>query len=443
MGVSLKVLSKKIENSQALLTIEMAPAEVETSLEKSYARLVKKTNIPGFRKGKAPRAVLEQHIGKERLLEDALDYLLPKACADAIQEEKIEAFAQPVIEVTQTDPVVFKAAVPLPPTIKLTDHYRIKMKPEPVKLKKDDVSAVIEELRHKCATWEPVERPVRAKDLVVIDVESSIEDKPFIGEQGALYQVLPESSFPVPGFAEQLLGMKRDGEKEFKLKLPKNYPNSEQAGKEALFRVKVIEVKEERLPELNDVFAKGIAPSIETLASLRERISTDLKQRAEEKVKLDFEQRVIDAVVKKSEVEFPTILVEMEVDHMVNQELQRWQMTAKNREEYIKKLERTPQAELQEKYRPLAVDMVARSLVLGKVAEAEKIEVSNPEIDAEIERMTENAGQRKEEQQKFLNSPQAREQVKELLRTRKTAQRLAEIAKGSSKKTKTVKKEVK
>ena len=439
----MKVLSKKIENSQALLTVEMAPAEVAASLEKSYARLVKKADIPGFRRGKAPRAVLEQHIGRETLLEDALDYLLPKACADAIQEEKIDAFAQPIIKVTQTDPVVFEAAVPQPPTVKLADYYQIKMKPEPVKLKKDDVSIVIEQLRHKSATREPVERPVMVKDLVIIDIEGSIEDKPFIGEQGVLYQVLPDSSFPVPGFAKQLLRMKRGGEKKFRLKIPKNYPNSEQADKEALFRVKVIEVKEEILPELNDVFAKGIAPGIETLASLRERVSIDLKQRAKEKARIDFEERVVDAVTKKSEVKFPTILVAMEVDHMVNQELQRWQMAAKNREEYSKWLERTPEAELREKCQPLAVDRLTTSLVLGKVAEAEKIEVSNHEVNAEIERVTENTGQKKEEQQKFLNSPQAREQVNELLMARKTVQLLVKIAKGSSKKTKTAKKEAK
>ena len=439
----MKVLHKSIENRQVLLTIEMEPAEVEESLEKSYARLVKKTNIPGFRKGKAPRAVLEQHIGREGLLEDALNDLLPEACANAIKEEQIEAFAQPVIEVTQTEPVVFEAAVPLPPEVNLGNYRRIRIKPEPVKLADGDVNVVIEQLRRQRATFEPVECPIGAKDSVVIDVLSSIGDKPFINEEGASYQVLPDSSFPAPGFAKQLLGMKRDEEKEFKLRLAKDYYDSEQAGKEVLFKVKVVEVKEERLPELNDDFAKEVAPDIETLDSLRERIATDLKQRVEEKARVEHEERVIDAVVKKSEVEFPPILVEVEVERMTSQELQRWQRAARRREEYLEKLSKTPEAELREKFRPFATQQVIRSLVLGEVVEAEKIEVSDVEIDAEIEQMTENAGEKKEEQRKFLNAPQPRRRVKQLLTTQKAVQRLVEIARGSSKKTKKAKKEAK
>ena len=432
----MKVLSKKIENRQVLLTIEVEEAEVEASLDKSYARLVKKTSVPGFRKGKAPRAVLEQHIGKENLLEDALNDLLPKACADAIQEEKIEAFAQPAIKVTKTGPVVFEAKVPLPPEVKLGDYHRIRIKPERVKLSNNEVDAIIEQLRHQRATWEPVEHPVVAEDLVGLDISSSIGGKSFIDEDGAQYRVLPDSAFPVPGFAEQLLGMKRDEEKDFKLKLPENYSNSELAGKEVLFKVKVIEVKKEQLPEINDDLAKGVVPGIETLDSLRERIAADLKKRTEEKARLEYEERVIDAVVKKSEVDFPQVLVDMGVDRMINQELQRWRMEAGSREEYLERLKRTPAEELRYECEPYAIQRVTRSLVLGEVIKAEKIEVSDTEIDAEIERMTENAGPKKEEQQKFLNNPQSREQVRQLLTTQKTIQRLVEIAKGSGKKIK-------
>lgn len=439
----MKVLKNIMESRQAFLTIEVEPAEVKASLDKSYARLVKKTSVPGFRKGKAPRAVLEQHIGKENLLEDALNDLLPKVCEEAIQKEKIEAFAQPSITVTKTDPVVFEAKVPLSPEVKLGNYHRIRIKPERVKSGKKEVDAVIEELRHQHATFEPVERPVAAKDLVGLDISGSIGDKPFIDEKRAQYQVIPDSAFPVPGFAEQLLGMKRDKEKEFKLKLPENYPNNEQAGKEVLFKVKVIEVKKEKLPKINDDLAKGVAPGIETLDSLRERISTDLKQRAEEKARFEYEERVVDAVVEKSKVDFPPILVDMEVERMINQELRRWQMAARSREEYQERLNKTPVEELRYEFESDAIQRVINSLVLGEVVKAEKIEVGDAEVDAEIERMTENAGQKKEEQRKSLNSPQSREQVKKLLANQKTIQRLVEIAKGSKKKIKEGKKETK
>jgi len=439
----MKVLSNKIENSEAFLTIEIEPAEVEKALVKSYVNLVKKTSVPGFRKGKAPRAVLEQHIGKENLLEDALGELLPKACADAIKEEKIEPFAQPVITISKTDPVVFKATVPLPPKVKLGNYRHIRIKPERVKSSKSDVDAVIEQIRHQQAIFEPVERQVVAKDLVGLNISSSIEGKSFINDERAQCQVTSDLDFPVPGFTEQLLGMKRDEKKEFKLKLPDDYHDSEQAGKEALFKVKIIEIKEERLPEINDDLAKGVASDIKTLDSLRKRISTDLKQRAEEQAKLEYEEQVFDAVAAKSQVDFPPILVNLDIEQMINQELQNWQMAAKSREEYLERLNRTSMEELQRELRPYAHQRVIKYLVLGEVVKAEKIDIVDAEIDAEIERMTKNIVSKKEEQQKFLNSPQSREKVKQLLMSQKTIQRLVEIAKGSGKKIKTTKREVK
>lgn len=435
----MKILGQKIENRQAILTIQLEPAELEESLEKAYNRLVNETDIPGFRKGKAPRTVLEQHIGKGALLDNALNSLLPKVCNDAIKEQKIDFIARPVIKVTQKDPVVFEATVPLTPTVKLADYYKIKMKPGPVKVKKDKISNTLEQLRYRFATWELVGRPLKVNDLAIIDVECSIGDKSLINEKGANYQIISGLTWPAKGFPEKLLGMTRDEEKEFKLSLSENYHEREYAGKEALFKVKVIEVKEERLPGLNDDFAKSVNPDIESIEKLKERIKKDLKKNAEENARMDFEQQVCNAVIKQSEVEFPPILTGMEVDRMINQQLERWAMTSRSRDEYLKKLESTPEEELRSKCRPLAIERVTGSLVLGKVAEEEKIRVNDAEIDAEIELITQNEGGRKEEQQKLLNNSQNRESIGQMLITRKTIQRLAEIAEGSVKKNKTKK----
>jgi len=427
-----KVTSEKTENCQAFLTVEMEPEEVEESLERSYYRLAKKTNIPGFRKGKAPRAILERYIGKESLLEDALNSLLPEAYEKAIKEQKIEAFAQPHIEIAQTDPVVFKVAVPLTPTIKLGDYQRIQIAPEPVELSEDDVSATIEQLRHQHATWEPVERPVDFNDLVVLDVESNLDDKPFINQKGAQYQVLHDLPLPAPGFAEQLVGMRRDEEKEFKLQFPSDYPKGELAGKEPSFKVRVTEIKQERLPELNDEFAKEISPDFNSLDLLREKVSTDLRLRAEDKARIDFEERVIEAVVDITELEFPPILVEMETNRLINQQLRRWQMSGKGLEEYLSSINKTEE-ELRQELNPLATKRVSQSLTLGRIAEEEKFEVSDSEISAEIENMTKSATENKDELNKFLNTPQACKSIEQVLITRKTIQRLVEIAKGSGK----------
>ncbi len=434
----MKVTNEKTENRQTFLTIEMEPAEVDESLEKSYQRLVQRAKIPGFRKGKAPRAILERYIGKESLLEDALNTLAPQACERAIKEQEIEAIAQPQIEVAQTDPVVFKAIVPLKPKVRLGDYQHIQVTPEPVEVTEDNISAVLEQLRHQHATWEPVERPVDFGDLVVIDMESSIEGKPFINRQGFQYQVLRDLSFPAPGFGEQLAGMKRNEEKELKLQFPSDYPSDKLAGKEPWFKVRVTETKQEILPELNDELAKEINPDFKTLDLLRDQASSDLKLRLEEKARIDFEERVIDAVVDLTEVEFPPILVEVEIHRILNQRFQRGNQEL---EEYLRNFNKTEE-ELHEELHPLATKKVTRSLVLGKVVEEEKIEVNDPEIDTEIESMTKGATENKDELKKFLNTPQARQSIEQTLITRKTIQRLVEIAQ-SSKKIKTTKKKEK
>lgn len=426
----MKVTREKEENCQAFLRIEMEPAEVEESLEQSYRRLVRKANIPGFRKGKAPRAVLERFIGRDSLLDDALSNLLPQAYEQAIKEQQIEAIANPAVEIAQTDPVVFKATVPLKPTIELGDYQQIRLTPESVEVTKDEVDAVMEQLRRQHGTWEPVERAVSFDDLVTLDIESHIEGKLFINQQGVQYRVMHNQPFPVPGFAEQLSGMKGGEEKEFTLQLPEDYPRAELAGKEALFKVKVNEVKQQRLPKLNNEFARLVNPELKTLASLRKQVSTNLRLRAEQKAREEFEERVIDAVVDLSQAEFPPVLVETEIDRLMDQQAGWLQESGRGLEEYLGRVNKTEE-ELREELRPLATKRITRSLVLGRVAEEEKIEVDDAEISAELEKLVQGAAENRGEVEKRLNSPQVRGSMEQLLTTRKTIQRLVEIAGGS------------
>ena len=426
----MKVTNEKIENSQAFLTIEMEPAEVEESLKESYKRLVTKVNIPGFRKGKAPRAVLERYIGRESFLEDALRYLLPEVYEKVIKEQKIDAVARPEIEVTQTDPVIFKATVPLAPTVNLDDYHKIKVAPETVEVTEEDVNRVMEQLRHQHAVWEPAKRPVKFNDLATLNVTSDIEGEPFINQEGAQYQVIQDSRFPVPGFAEQIAGMDREEEKEFKLQLPSDYAKGELAGKEPLFKVKVVEVKQEILPELDDDFVTQVDPELKTLDELKERLVTNLRLGAEEKARINFEEKVIEAVVGLAQVEFPPVFVEMEIDRLLSEQSRQLQLEGKNLEGYLESINKTSE-QLREELRPLATKRVTRSLVLGKVAEEEKVEASDAEIDAEIENMLKSATEKKEDLKKFLDTPQSRESIRQLLMTRGTMQRLVEIAEGT------------
>jgi trigger factor len=426
----LKVTRDKEENCQAFLTVEMEPAELEESLEQSYRRLAKTANIPGFRRGKAPRAVLERYIGKGSLLEEALKELLPQAYEKALKEQEIEAIASPSIEITQTDPLIFKATVPLKPTVELGQYHGIRLKPEPVKVTKEEVNAVIEQLRYQHGTWEPVERAADFDDLVTLDVESQVEGNPFINQTGVQYQIVPNQPLPTPGFAEQLVGMNGGEEKEFTLRLPEDFSRAELAGKEAKFKVKIAEIKQQRLPELNNEFAQLVSPEFKTLAALRKQVAENLRLRAEQKAKEEFEEKLVDAVVDLSQVDFPPVLVDMEIDRLIEQQARWLQAGGGGMDEYLSRVGKTEEG-LREELRPVAAKNVARSLVLGKVAEEGKISVTDAEIEAELKNIRQSASGDKDEVKKRLDSPQVRNSIEQLLTTRKTVERLAEIAGGS------------
>jgi len=423
----MKVTKEKEENCQVWLNIEMEPAEMQTELDLAYHRLAQRTDVPGFRKGKAPRAVLERHIGRDRLLEDALNNLLPQAYEKALKEQELEPIASPTIEITQTEPVIFKATVSLKPVVELGDYKSIKLKPEPPDSITEELNTTLEQLCRQHGSWEPAERPAAFDDLVTIDVDSQVEGKPFIQQEGVQYQLLKNQAAPAPGFAEKLVGMRGGEEKEFKLPLPADYAQKELAGKEASFKIKMNEVKQLKLPELNDDFAAAVNPEFKTFDGLKERLSANLKLMAEDRARMEFEEKVVDAAVDLSQVDFPPILVETEIDRTLEQQVRQLQANNMPMEEYLSRIGKKEE-ELREELRPAATKRVIRSLVLGQINEAEKIEVTKSDIDAELDRMIQGAGEKKDEAKKQLDTPQVRSSLEQILATRKTVQRLVEIA---------------
>jgi trigger factor len=429
----LKVTKEKEENRQAFLTIEMEPAEMESGLQHAYERLVQKTSVPGFRKGKAPRSVVERHVGRSRLIEEALDRLIPQAYEQALKEQTIEPYAQPELEITQADPLIFKAVVPLKPTVELGDYKSIRLAPEKVDITDENVNAVIEELRHQHATWEPVDRPLDYNDMAVIDINGTVEDNPYVKRTAAQMQVLKDMISPAPGFAAEIVGMKKEAEKEFELSFPADYPNDKVAGKEGLFKVKLHEIKEEKLPELDDDFVSQVSPEIKTLDSLREEVAKSLLLRGEERARMDYEEKVINGVVEQSKVGYPPVLVNMEINRILNEQTRQLQMTGQGMDQYLQSINKTAE-QLQEEMRPVATRNVTASLVLSRIAEQEKIEVSEADVENGINNMTQSApDEKKGEMRKLLDTPQTRESIKQSLKTRQTIERLTDIAKASGK----------
>lgn len=420
----MKATKDKVENHQAYLTIQAEPADMEKSMEEAYHHLNQSTRIPGFRKGKTPRVILERYLGKEALLEHALEHLLPDMYEQALKEQELEAVAQPELEVTQRDPAIFKAIVPLKPTIKLGDYHTIKVKQEPVEVTESNINDVIEQLRHQHATWEPVERPIAFGDLITMDIESTIEEKPFYNQKGASYQVLKGQSLPAPGFADKLVGMRKGEEKQFKLPLPADYSQKELAGKEVDSKVKINEIKEEKLPEVNADLAKAVSADLLTVDALREQATKELKTRGEERSKQEFEEQAIDAVAKISEIEYPPVMVESETTRILSQRFQNNRQALDN---YLRLMNKT-EGELREELKPSAAKGVVRSLVLGQIASDEKLEVTDAEIDVEIETMTKDATEKKEDLKKFFKSQEVRTSIAQTLLTRKTIKVLTDAA---------------
>jgi trigger factor len=427
----LKVTKEKVENCQAFLNIEMEPAEMEDGIRHAYERVVQKTNIPGFRKGKAPRAIVERTLGRSRLLEEALDHLIPQAYQQALKEQTIEPYAQPELEIKQADPLIFNAVVPLKPVVELNDYHSIRMQPEPVDIKEENINAVLEELRHQHATWEPVERPLDYNDMAVIDINGEVEEKPYVKKAAAQVQVTKDLGSPAPGFAEQIIGMKKGEEKEFNITFPADYPHKTAAGKEGHFKVKLHEIKEEKLPELNDELAVQVSPDFKTIDALKEEAKKSLELRAGERVRMDFEEKLINTVVEQSKVEYPPVLVDLEINRILNEQARQLQLTGQGMDQYLKSINKTAE-QLQEEMRPVATKNVAAALVLGKIAGEEKIEVTEADIENGINNMTRNvAADKKEEFRKLLDTPRTRESLEQSLKTRKTIERLAEIARNT------------
>lgn len=429
----MKVSTEKTENRQVVLEIGAEPEEVERSLEGAYQRLVQRTQVPGFRKGKAPRDMLERHIGRGALLEEALERLVPQLLNQAINEQGLEPIAQPEVEITQIEPVTFKATIPLSPTVELGNYKDISIAREPASVTDEDVDRVIQQLRAQQGTWMPVERPVQFGDLVTINVTGNADGKDILDKKDLQFQVFQGVPIPVPGFSEELEGMEKGQDKEFTIALPDDDAAGELAGKDCRFKVNVSEIKEQKLPELDDEFAKSLGQGFETVDALREDVTSHLQAMAEQAARRSHENKAIDALVEASNVVFPPIIAEKEIERLIAAQESELQANKISLEDYLRSQNKSRE-ELREELRPIATKNISGSLALGRLAEEEKIEVAAEEVDEEIEVMAQNAGEQGENMRQLFQSPGTRKSLENVLITRKTVQRLVDIASGEVKK---------
>lgn len=423
-----RLTTENLESSQVLLHIELESQEMERALEASYKRLANRIQVPGFRRGKVPRAILERFLGKETMLKEAEEHAVTEFYNRAIEEHHIEVIDQPKIEVLHNDPTIaFRATVAVRPSIELGDYKHIRLKREEVTVEEAEVDKALEQLRLQQAPWEPVERPVALGDLVTMDVQGTLDGKSVLNETGLQYPVIQGSPVPIPGFAEKLEGLEKGAEATFSISLPQDYDNRQLAGQTIEFKVKVGEIKQKRLPNLDDEFAKSIGAGLDTLDQLRERLRTNLKARAEAEARARYEEQVIQAAMDLARLDVPEVLIEQETDAMLSEQASRFRGGQKGLDEYLANIGKTNE-EMKQELHPQARRRVVRTLVLDKIAQAEGVAVSPEEVQAEIGALAQQAGERANQIRRAFESHQSRHSLEHVLLTRKTVQRLVEIA---------------
>ena len=407
---------EKLEKNMAKLTIEVSAEELEKAIESVYQRSKKNISVPGFRKGKVPRKMIERMYGKEVFYEDAVNDLLPDAYEDALEECEEEIVSSPKIEVIQVEagkPLIFTAEVATKPEIGLGKYKGVKIDKIDTEVTEEKVNAQVDRERENNARNIAVEdRPVKDGDMTVIDFEGFVDGVAFEGGKGEDYPLTIGSGAFIPGFEEQLVGAEIGKEVEVNVTFPENYQAEELKGKAALFKCTVKEIKEKELPELDDEFASEVS-EFETLAEYKEDIKKNLSERKAQEAKRAKEDAVIDAIINDSDIEIPEPMLETEQRHMADDFGQRIQMQGINLEQYFQ-ITGSSYDTLVEQIKPQAEKRIKSRLVLEAVAAKEGIEVSEEEYVKETERMAEIYQMEAEKVREMLGEKEKKQVMKDL-----------------------------
>jgi trigger factor len=424
-----KVATQEIENRQVVLDIVVEDEQVEKAVDQAYRRIVQRLNVPGFRKGKAPRALVERMVGKEALLEDAMEHLVPRVVQDAVKQQDLKMVARPTLEVVSTQPLQVKATVPVEPKVELGDYRSLSVPLEEPDVDDDQVEGVVERLREANATWEPVERPVRLGDRVAIDVTGKVGETVIVDSKDAEYVVDPEGPQPAVGFADEIVELQPEEEKTFTLTLPEDWRNKEQAGQEATFTVRVHWVKEKKLPELDDAFASTVGDDYETMEALRAAIRKDLTDRQAATLRNDHADKVLEAVVEQAKVEVPPQLVQEEADRILQEYARSLEQQGIPLQQFMRLTNKTEES-LRAEMLAQGEKNVRRTEVLNAVADAEGIEVSDEQVRDELLRDLSDAPNAERLVRDALKREGVRDRVAAIIRRRQAARILMQTVGG-------------
>lgn len=385
---------KTDKNNELKLSFIIEAEKFDEAIKKVYAKNAKYFNIPGFRKGKAPMNIVEKHYGSEIFYEDAFNELVPEIFEQELKDNHIEAVSRPDIDITQIEKgkeLIFTAIIQTRPEIKLGKYKGIELKKVEYTVKDEDIQHELGHMQEKNARLVNVEdKPVENGDTTIIDFEGFVDEVAFEGGKAENHELVIGSNTFIPGFEDQIIGMKIDEEKDIKVTFPEEYFSKDLAGKEATFKVKLHEIKKKELPTLDDEFAKDVS-EFDTLKELKDSIKEKLEKENESKAKYETEEAAIKKVCEEVEVEIPSGMIETETDNMVKDIEQRLSYQGLALTQYLQMMNKT-EADMRKEFEEQATNSVKTRLVLDAVIAAEKIEASEDEIKEKVEEMAKNYG---------------------------------------------------
>ena len=405
--MSIKI--EKTENNNELkLEFTIEAKKFDEGMKKVYAKSAKYINIPGFRKGKAPMSIVEKHYGAEVFYEDTFNEIVPEEYERELKENNIEAVSRPNIEVKQIgkgQDLIFTAVVQTKPEVKLGKYKGIELKKVEYNVSDEDIDHELGHMADRNSRLVTVEdRPVEDGDITVIDFEGFVDGVAFEGGKAENHELTIGSKTFIPGFEDQIIGMKIDEEKDINVKFPEEYFSEELKGKDATFKVKLHEIKKKELPELNDDFAKDTS-EFDTLEELKASIKEKLEHENEHKAKYEMEDSAIKAVTEKAEVEIPSGMIETEINNMIQDMETRMSYQGIKMEQYLQMIGKTME-DFKKENEEQAKTSVKTRLTLEAIVKAEKIEASEEDVNAKIEEMAKMYGKTAEElkaNEQFVN----------------------------------------
>lgn len=428
----MRITQGEIVDLQTVLHIEMEDEDIRPYLDIGYQKVKPHISFPGFRKGRVPRHIVLQFVGREALLNEVLDTMLPEVTGRAIDEQELEPGGMPDMEVLDLDPVTFKATVPLRPQVELGDYRDIRVEVEQSEIGEEDVQERLERLRNSMASWEPVERPVQMDDMVTMTATGAVEDNTILDETDTVYLLVEDADRPFPGFPEALVGAELDTPKEFELTVADDFPVDEYAGKSVQVTVTVSDVKERILPELDEEFVQGIGEGYDSMEALREQIEEELKTESENAAEQEVRESAINSLLEGASAVIAPVIIDNEVNYMLNEQAQTLARMNIRFDDYLRSVG-SSEDELREQLREEAITRIKRAVALEKLGEAEGIDVSDDDVEERIESLME---QNREQYPDAPDTPEItddmRSSIRRMMHSERVMERLVEIAKGEA-----------